>query len=82
LAEATGWNLTTSNTADLVAPPLGGLMYQSLGKTAPFLLDAVSYAVSAASLLFISVQFQGEITKPSDLVVEIKEGSRSSGTSQ
>lgn len=75
LAEATGWNLTTSNTAGLVAPPLGGLMYQSLGKTAPFLLDAVSYAVSAASLLFISVQFQGErITKPSDLVVEIKEG--------
>jgi len=75
LAEATAWNLTASNTAGLVAPPLGGFLYQSLGKTAPFLLDGVSYAVSALSLLFISAQFQGErIAKQGNLRVEIREG--------
>jgi len=75
LAEATGWNLTTSNMAGLAAPPFGGFLYQALGRTVPFLVDAVSYVVSAVSLFFISERFQEERKARSrHLGVEIKEG--------
>src|SRR5205085_12458093 len=44
-------------TAELLGPPLGGVLYQ-LARPLPFLVDAASYLVSAASLLFIRTAFQ------------------------
>src|SRR5205823_11881488 len=62
-------------TAYLVAPLLGGFLYQSIGKTIPFLVDAVSYAASVISLLFIGTRFQEERTAPPrPLRLEITEG--------
>jgi predicted MFS family arabinose efflux permease len=46
------------HTALLAGPPLGGYLFQSLGRTAPFLLDALSYGVSALALLFIRTELQ------------------------
>src|SRR5581483_10876908 len=43
----------------LVGPPLGGFVF-GLGRALPFLADAISYVVSAASLGFIRVPFQRE----------------------
>ena len=43
----------------LAGPPLSGIVF-GLGRALPFLLDAVSYVVSAVSLGFIRVPFQRE----------------------
>jgi predicted MFS family arabinose efflux permease len=45
---------SASSTAMLVGPPLGGLLF-SIGPILPFTLDAMSYAISAALLLRITV---------------------------
>jgi MFS family permease len=59
----------------LVSPPLGGLIFQTLGHTVPFLLDAVSYAASVLSLFFIKTEFQLERKEaPRHLLREIGEG--------
>lgn len=44
----------------LIAPPLGGLLFQSVGQTVPFLVDGISYAASVISLRFIKTEFQEE----------------------
>ena len=43
----------------LVAPPLGGVLYD-LSRGLPFLVDAVSYAFSTAALLLMRTPFQEE----------------------
>jgi MFS family permease len=60
LPEATSQNMATFAAAGMAGPGLGGFLYQSVGKAFPFLLDAVSYAVSAVSLLFVRTNFQVE----------------------
>ena len=58
----------------LAGTPLGGLLF-ALGRLVPFLFDAVSYAVSFVSLLFIRRSFQEEREPRSTrLLAEIKEG--------
>lgn len=58
-----------------VAPPLGGLIFQAVSRTAPFALDAVSYGLSVLSLLFIRTEFQLERREaPKRLLNEIGEG--------
>lgn len=47
------------STVTIVAPPLGGALF-GLGRSLPFLADAVSYAFSLASLLAIRTPFQEE----------------------
>ena len=47
------------STVTLVAPPLGGFLF-GLGRSLPFLADAVSYIFSLASLLAIRTPFQEE----------------------
>ena len=42
----------------LIAPPLGGALFQSISQTAPFLLDGISYLASVISLLFVKTAFQ------------------------
>lgn len=41
----------------MIGPTIGGVLFQ-LGRGLPFLVDAVSYAISAVSLLFIRADFQ------------------------
>jgi MFS family permease len=48
----------------LVGPPLGGFLYQSLGRTVPMLVDAVSFAASAITLLLLRTPLQETRTTP------------------
>jgi predicted MFS family arabinose efflux permease len=74
LPAATAQNSATDGTSFLLGPALGGALF-SLGQLLPFLADAVSYAVSVISLLFIRTRFQGERTAVKRrLHVEIGEG--------
>lgn len=50
-------DLTLSNLATLVGPPLGGLLY-AINNTVPFLADTLSYLVSAFSLTLVKTSFQ------------------------
>jgi MFS family permease len=60
--------------ADLAGQPLGGVLF-GLGRTLPFVVDAVSYAVSFASLLFIRPSFQEERARSqTNLIDDVKEG--------
>ena len=75
LPEALSQNETSNSVASLIGPTIGGFLYQVIGKTIPYVADAVSYLISVISLLFIKVDFQEkkEIHKK-DLEKEIKEG--------
>ncbi len=74
LPTATAWNEGMENTALLLGPPLGGLLYQ-IGQMLPFLADAISYVCSALSLCWIRVTFQQErIVRRRKLHREIGEG--------
>jgi predicted MFS family arabinose efflux permease len=74
LPAATGQNQASEVAAVLLGSPLAGLIY-SFSKLLPFAADAISYAVSVVSLLFIKAQFQGERSgEHRKLWVEVKEG--------
>src|SRR5438094_2115910 len=76
LPDAGAQNQATIAIAEFAGPGLGTVMYQFLGRTVPFLLDAISYAVSVVSLFFIKTAFQ-EKRDPAPrrhLLAEIREG--------
>lgn len=62
LPEATGQNQGGTIATGIISPPLGGFLFQSIGRTIPFLADAISYGVSVLSLSPIQVRFQEERT--------------------
>lgn len=62
LPNATAQNEGGGIATSLIAPPLGGFLYQSISHTVPYLFDAVSYAASVVSLSLIRTTFQGERT--------------------
>jgi hypothetical protein len=69
-------DVTTTQVAQTVGPGLGGWLY-TLGQSLPFAVDAVSYAASVVSLLWIRVPFQqSRPNKPvqQHLLVEIRTG--------
>ncbi len=75
LPQATAQNEGGFIAANLAGPPIGTFLFQSVSRAFPFILDAVSYAFSVVSLLFIKTQFQGE--RPAEqrhILVEIREG--------
>jgi MFS family permease len=76
LSAAVAQNQARIQGADLVGQPLGGALF-GISRLLPFAVDAVSYAVSFVSLLFIRTAFQEErprsVTK---LRAEIVEGVR------
>jgi MFS family permease len=75
LPQASAQNEAGSIAAFLVGPPLGGFLFQSISRAFPFIFDAISYAFSVFSLLFIRTKFQGE--RPAEerhILVEIREG--------
>jgi predicted MFS family arabinose efflux permease len=59
LSQAIAQNQARMQGAGLVGSPLGGALY-GLSRLVPFAADAVSYAVSFVSLLFVRPAFQGE----------------------
>ena len=59
LPQAIARNQARQQGAKLAGAPLGGVLYE-LSHLLPFAADAVSYAVSFVSLLFVRPAFQGE----------------------
>jgi predicted MFS family arabinose efflux permease len=67
-------NQARTQGADVVGQPLGGALF-SIAWLLPFLVDAVSYLVSFAALLFIRRPFQpARARQPTRLRAEIAEG--------
>jgi predicted MFS family arabinose efflux permease len=76
LPEATAQNQTIWAAASLIGPSLAGALYQAR-RMLPFVADAVSYAASVVSLLFIRVEFQdGRPATQQRLRSQIAEGLR------
>ncbi len=79
LPTATAQNEGGAIAALLISSPLGGLLFQ-IGRTLPFLADALSYGASVASLFLIRTSFQGdrvvEAAATRSLRAEIAEGVR------
>jgi len=74
LPTAAGQNEVLNSTSILIGPSIGGILY-TFSSLLPFLADAISYAGSVISLLFIRVPFQEERTGPQqNLWIEIKDG--------
>jgi MFS family permease len=74
LPSATSLYTTTESMTGLLGAPLGGLLY-SVGRAFPFVADALSYVVSACSLLLIKASFQQERVKvPHSLLREMGQG--------
>jgi predicted MFS family arabinose efflux permease len=48
------------NLAVLIGPPLGGLLFQTVGAAFAFLADSLSYFVNAISIFFINIPLQLE----------------------
>ena len=75
LPQATGFNQAGQVASGVISAPLGGLIFQVVGRTVPFVFDAVSYLVSVLSLRFMRVDFQEErVAQRRSLLVEIREG--------
>jgi MFS family permease len=75
LAKALAVDNTSDQIARMAGPTLGGFLY-TLGRSVPFAADAISYAASVVSLLFIKVPFQLErtITSQESLPGQIRTG--------
>jgi len=74
LPTAVAQNQARVQGADLVGQPLGGALF-GLSRLLPFAADAVSYAVSFVSLLFVRPAFQEERARtPVRLRADIAEG--------
>ncbi|HET7572072.1 MAG TPA: MFS transporter [Gaiellaceae bacterium] len=74
LPQAIAQNQARMQGAGLVGSPLGGALY-GLSRLLPFAVDAVSYAVSFVSLLFVRPAFQGERARGErNLRAEVSEG--------
>jgi len=74
LPAAIAQNQARQQGAQLAGQPLGGLLF-GLSRLLPFAFDAVSYAVSFASLLFVRPAFQERRERSgTHLVAELREG--------
>jgi MFS family permease len=74
LPAATAQNQAIDSTAWTLGPFLGGFLY-GLGRSVPFLLDAISYVCSVLGILFIRARFQEERSgEPRRIWQEIGEG--------
>jgi predicted MFS family arabinose efflux permease len=77
LPQAAAQNEAAFAAAHIVGPSLGTLIYQSLGRSAVFLFDGISYLVSAVSLLLIKTEFRTNKVEPKHhLAREIMDGLR------
>ncbi len=75
LPAAAAQNEAAFGAAHIVGPSIGTLIYQAMGRGAAFVFDALSYVVSAVSLLLIKTEFRAAaVEAPRDLWSEIKDG--------
>lgn len=75
LPRAAAQNEAAFGAAHIAGPPLGTLLFQTLGRAAPFVADALTYLVSAASLWRIKTDFRPvAVSPPRRLRAEITEG--------
>lgn len=76
LPQALGRTQATIGIINLIGPPLGGALF-AVQSLLPFLVDAISYAVSVGSLFLIRTSFQEQRDAPARrLHTEIAEGLR------
>jgi len=77
LPQAAAQNEAAFGAVHIVGPSVGTFLYQALGKSAPFLANAISYLVSVVSLLLIKTEFRRAKAAPATpLRVDIAEGLR------
>lgn len=77
LPQAAAQNEAAFGAAHIVGPSIGTLIYQTLGRTAPFIADSISFLISSVSLLFIKTDFRsGKAPRTNTLQMEIVEGLR------
>ena len=77
LPQAAAQNEAAFGAVHIVGPSIGTFLYQTLGKSAPFIADAISYVMSVVSLLLIKTEFRLAKAAPSaPLRAEIVEGLR------
>lgn len=77
LTEAFARNEVRSYTASLVGPPLGGLLY-AIARAVPFLVDALTFAVSFGAVALIRKPLQSvrELAEPTSARADVVEGMR------
>ena len=74
LVDAVAQNEARERGAALAGQPLGGALY-AVARALPFVVDAVSYAVSVVTLLLIRAPFRlEERAEPQSFVREVREG--------
>lgn len=77
LPQAAAQNEAAFGAVHIVGPSIGTFLYQTLGKSAPFIADAISYVMSVISLLLIKTEFRLAKAAPrAPLRAEIVEGLR------
>ena len=77
LPRAAAQNEAAFGVAQITGPALGTLLFQTLGRAAPFVADALSYLVSAVSLARIKTDFrQAAPARAGRLLDDIAEGLR------
>ncbi len=77
LPRAAAQNEAAFGAAQIAGPALGTVLFQALGRGAPFVADALSYLVSAAALWRIRTEFRpAPVTSRRRLRAEIAEGVR------
>ena len=77
LPQAAAQNEAAFGAVHVAGPSIGTFLYQALGKSAPFIADAISYVISVVSLLLIKTEFRRAKAVPSGpLRAEIVEGLR------
>ena len=75
LPQAAAQNEAAFGAAHILGPSLGTLLYQTLGRAAPFIADAVSFVLSSVSVLLIKAELR--VARPAavrNLRAEIAEG--------
>jgi MFS family permease len=60
LPQAAAQNQATFPVAGILGPSIGTFLYQAVGRMAPFIADAISYAASVVALSLIKSDFQRE----------------------
>jgi predicted MFS family arabinose efflux permease len=75
LPQAAAQNEAAFSAAHIIGPSLGTLLYQTLGRAAPFIADALSFLASSVALLLIKTEFRlGKPPQARNLRAEIHEG--------
>lgn len=77
LPQATAQNEAMFGIAHIAGPSIGTVLFQALGRGAPFIVNAVSFLLSAISIAAIRTPFRRAVAPPArPLLTEIGEGLR------